>query len=116
MKLNHSELMPLRFPRTFVARWAGLLAAFVLYSATGYSAPAPRFVSRAWSVDDGLPHSRVTRTVQDPRGFLWVATAAGLARFDGVSFTDFPTPHHNAASVANIRDMVVLNDGTLLVL
>lgn len=38
-------------------------------------------------VEQGLPSERVSQVVSDRQGFLWVATADGLARYDGVSFT-----------------------------
>ena len=35
---------------------------------------------------DGLPNSSISAMVQDPRGFLWLGTQAGLVRYDGYSF------------------------------
>lgn len=87
-----------------------------LYSNACYAVADPRFVSRAWSVEQGLPHNIVNRVVQDAKGFLWVATGAGLARFDGISFEEFPTPHRAVASASNIRDLIAQPDGSLLIL
>ncbi len=42
-----------------------------------------------WSIDEGLPQITILDIVQDPKGYIWVATQAGLARFDGVRFTNF---------------------------
>jgi signal transduction histidine kinase len=45
------------------------------------TSPETRFV---WlRADDGLPSSRVNCLLQDPRGFLWLGTDAGLSRYDG---------------------------------
>lgn len=44
------------------------------------------FLIRRWTREDGLPHRRVQAIRQTPDGFLWVGTASGLARFDGVRF------------------------------
>lgn len=94
-----------------------LLACFFLaYPADGYGSDVPRFVTRAWTVEDGLPHNLVNRVVQDPRGYLWVASGAGLARFNGITFEEFPTPHRSASAVSNIRDLVALCDGSVLLL
>lgn len=44
---------------------------------------------RSLSVEDGLPDPTVTDLAQDRAGNLWVATLAGVARYDGLSFTTF---------------------------
>ncbi len=46
------------------------------------------FALRTWTSADGLPDGSVTVIQQTQDGYLWVGTAAGLARFDGVKFTD----------------------------
>ncbi|WP_170207642.1 hybrid sensor histidine kinase/response regulator [Luteibacter pinisoli] len=47
--------------------------------------PTPQF--RSYGLHEGLPSSKVHAVVQDPQGFVWVGTASGLSRFDGVSFS-----------------------------
>src|SRR5687768_15794573 len=44
----------------------------------------PRF--RLLGVGDGLPSSKVNALARDRAGYLWIATADGLARHDGVGF------------------------------
>ncbi len=44
---------------------------------------------QAWSTEQGLPQDSVHAILQDRTGFIWVATEAGIARFDGVSFSVF---------------------------
>ncbi|NWO02433.1 UNVERIFIED_ORG: PAS domain S-box-containing protein/diguanylate cyclase (GGDEF)-like protein [Idiomarina abyssalis] len=39
-----------------------------------------------WTFNDGLPSNHVNVIAQGPEGFLWVATASGLTRFDGNEF------------------------------
>lgn len=41
------------------------------------------------NVENGLSNNYVLDIVQDKRGFLWIATEAGLNRFDGYSFISF---------------------------
>lgn len=41
----------------------------------------------SYSVEEGLPQTTVWSVVQDKPGFLWVATADGICRFDGYKFT-----------------------------
>jgi ligand-binding sensor domain-containing protein/signal transduction histidine kinase len=44
------------------------------------------FVVSHWGRENGLPDNSVTCLAQTRDGYLWVGTAAGLARFDGVRF------------------------------
>ncbi len=45
--------------------------------------------AQTWGVEEGLPQSSVHGIAQTEDGYLWVATEAGLARFDGMSFRVF---------------------------
>lgn len=47
------------------------------------------FVCQVWRVEDGLPHNTVMAITQTRDGYLWLGTANGLARFDGVQFKRF---------------------------
>lgn len=47
--------------------------------------PAPSPL-RVHGVAEGLPSSRVEAIAQDRAGYLWLATADGLARYDGLGF------------------------------
>lgn len=47
------------------------------------------WVLRTWQSDDGLPNNNVTDIAETSDGFLWIATPAQLARFDGVQFENF---------------------------
>jgi ligand-binding sensor domain-containing protein len=44
---------------------------------------------RTFTTADGLPRDLVTCLVSDSRGFLWLCTAEGLARFDGYQFRTY---------------------------
>ncbi len=48
--------------------------------------PAAEFASRVWLRDEGLPNNAVQALCQSRDGYLWVGTARGLARFDGIKF------------------------------
>ena len=50
-----------------------------------------QMVSRYITVDDGLPSNKVYDMVQDDYGFIWMATAYGLCRYDGYSFNNYYT-------------------------
>jgi diguanylate cyclase (GGDEF)-like protein len=53
------------------------------------------------SVEDGLPNSTVLSVLQDLDGFMWFATADGLARYDGSEFTVFRHNTDNPNSLSN---------------
>lgn len=42
-----------------------------------------------YTVNDGLAHISLADATQDKDGFLWLATQAGIDRFDGYSFRNF---------------------------
>lgn len=67
-----------------------LVAAATLLSATAAPAAPPQrplahYTHQRWSEESDAPRP-VFAMAQDRRGFLWVATAAGLFRFDGIRF------------------------------
>ena len=86
----------MQFPwrhRTAVALAAGLLS--VIPPVHAQSHPT-QYVPTVWQTEQGLPNNSVSAMVQDRDGYLWLATNAGLARFDGVRFRifggeDFPS-------------------------
>jgi len=47
------------------------------------------YTFRSFSVAEGLPQSQVTCITQDSKGFIWVGTLGGLARFSGREFETF---------------------------
>lgn len=49
----------------------------------------PEYFNRTWSYKDGLPQNTIYDINQDHHGFLWIATANGLVRFDGVNFKTY---------------------------
>lgn len=71
----------------FLCAWAQPAPGPGLPNADAASLPlSTRYTVEQWSVRRGLPQSSVTDIVQDAAGFIWVATFAGVARFDGERF------------------------------
>lgn len=58
-----------------------------------------RIVDR-WSVEEGLPNNALNHIIRTRDGYLWIASWAGVSRFDGVRFTrvaeDLPNAHARA--------------------
>jgi ligand-binding sensor domain-containing protein len=65
---------------------------------------------RVWSKQEGLPDNSVTAVLQTRDGYLWVATSAGLVRFDGARFV----PIHSVSEKTNeiIRVTALCEDAT----
>lgn len=57
----------------------------------GFSTRAQRYSFVQYSTEDGLPQSQVTSISQDDKGYLWVSTLGGLAKFNGGEFSTFST-------------------------
>lgn len=54
--------------------------------------PARGYTVRRWTLDDGLPDSQVCGVVSGRDGYLWLATARFLVRFDGLHFVPVVMP------------------------
>jgi hypothetical protein len=97
-----------------LTRFLLLLSFFLLISA---NVLAQNYlpVARLFGVDDGLPHRQVNCIIQDRQGFIWVATEAGVARFDGLRFKIF-NKAENGLSTDQIRSIVEDAAGNLWVI
>src|SRR5688500_16746794 len=87
--------------------------ALSLLAASGYGEVRVSF--RRWSVDRGLSHRAVYSVAQDAQGFLWIATQAGLIRFDGDRFDVFGEDPSDPASIGveDVSSLLPLADGRL---
>ncbi len=82
----------MRTGRGFAWAARGVLAACALAlaapdaRATTRPAQAPGWIVDQWTREDGLPMDHAMDVVRTPDGIIWIATAGGLVRFDGVRF------------------------------
>lgn len=70
------------------SRFLLVVAACLLQAATAV-AQSGKYIQ--FTVNEGLPSNNVYQMVEDNKGFLWVETDAGIARFDGKKFQVFTT-------------------------
>ena len=56
--------------------------------------------------ENGLPSDRIRGVVQDFKGYIWIATVNGLARFDGKNFTVY---QHNSNDPSTIIDNLLIS-------
>ena len=55
--------------------------------------PEGRFKFRHYGVDEGLLNGSIKQVLEDPKGFVWVATDDGMYRFDGYRFDKLGREH-----------------------
>lgn len=65
----------------------------------------------SYTTKEGLPSNSVYRTVIDRKGFLWIATENGLARFDGRRFETYTTS--KGLTDNEIIDLFIDSSGTI---
>ena len=73
-----------------------------------------QFHHTAWSTEDGAP-SQITALAQTGDGYLWIGTARGLFRFDGVTFERYVPPPGVSLPGHNIYALQATRDGGLWV-
>ena len=76
---------------------------------------APDLQFQHIGLEDGLPNMAVDALFQDSRGFIWVGTWDGLARFDGQTFTVFRADRKDSTSISfnEIKDIAESDDGRI---
>jgi ligand-binding sensor domain-containing protein/signal transduction histidine kinase len=72
-----------------------------------------QYAHTSWGSDDGI--AAVRRIKQAPDGYLWLATRAGLFRFDGVRFTIFKAGVDTGLESSTIQDLLIDPDGSMWV-
>jgi ligand-binding sensor domain-containing protein/signal transduction histidine kinase len=72
-----------------------------------------RYQQFNWTDQHGLPQNSIGRIAQTPDGYLWLATAEGIVRFDGVRFTAFDTANTPELKSNNVAVLLVDRAGAL---
>ena len=80
--------------------------------ALGRDRTIAQFHHTAWTAKDGAP-SQITALAQTTDGFLWIGTARGLFRFDGVQFERYTPPAGVTLPSENIYTILATPDGGL---
>src|ERR1700722_15616709 len=93
----------------------GVFGALALSTGSAQQAVRPLTprVHTAWTAQDGAP-SGAWNLAQTADGYLWLATATGLFRFDGVRFELFQPTRGRALPSPNTTALLALRDGGLL--
>ncbi|HEX8338764.1 MAG TPA: two-component regulator propeller domain-containing protein, partial [Pyrinomonadaceae bacterium] len=106
--------------RPFIPRALLLLVALLAgphppASALAAEDAEPGYHSETWTTERGLPGDTVRAVTQTRDGYLWVATQAGLARFDGVRFHVFSKRNEPAFRSNECNVLLEGRDGSLWV-
>ncbi|WP_421868878.1 two-component regulator propeller domain-containing protein [Marinoscillum sp.] len=62
-----------------------------------------QYVLRSWSTEQGMASESTNEIMQSDDGYIWIATYAGLHRFDGKEFTIFNGSNSNIPSPTVLR-------------
>jgi signal transduction histidine kinase/ligand-binding sensor domain-containing protein len=71
-----------------------------------------QFYHTAWTVKEGAP-GQISALAQTTDGYIWLAAAAALYRFDGVRFERFEGAGGDALPAGSVSALKALDDGSL---
>ena len=80
-----------------------------------FPASQPQYIWQSWTREHGLPDNRIKAILQTRDGYLWVATATALARFDGRHWQILNRANVPHLPTEHFRAMAEGADGTLWV-
>lgn len=79
----------------------------LIYSILVFALPS-RAHTINYGINEGMPDNTANCMAQDKRGFIWIGTSNGLARFDGLFFSVFRHDNLNQSTISNNNIHVVL--------
>jgi ligand-binding sensor domain-containing protein len=74
-----------------------------------------QYTITSWTTADGLPSDDVRDVAVGPDGTIWLATSAGVAAFDGTTFTVHTTATHPGLPSNDLYAIGVMNNGDVWV-
>jgi len=83
------------------------------HSQTNLVLMTDEYAPRHFNKEHGLPDNQAQAILQTRDGYLWIATRAGLARFDGLKFTVFDHLTTPAMRYDDCRSLAEGSDGSL---
>jgi len=82
-------------------------------TARSVDGPLGDYTVTTWKENEGLPAGRIRGIAQDADGYLWLATDAGLVRFDGVRFDTWSALGETRLPVGAVTALVSARDRSL---
>src|ERR1700722_783685 len=92
---------------------AGMLIARTCAFALNPALDVSQYAHTVWKIRDGFAKGSILSIAQTSDGYLWLGTAFGLSRFDGVRVVPWqPRPDQRLPSTT-VSSLVAARDGTL---
>lgn len=86
----------------------------VLFPLPAFSQTEKQYTIQQFTTDNGLPSNGIKGLQWDEQtGFLWIATEAGVARFNGLDFTNFTKENTPGLTHERMAYMVKNNQGKI---
>ena len=92
---------------------AGMLMAGTCAFALSPALDVSQYAHTAWKIRDGFAKGSILSIAQTPDGYLWLGTAFGLYRFDGVRNVLWHPPPNQHLPSGTITKLVAAQDGVL---
>jgi signal transduction histidine kinase/ligand-binding sensor domain-containing protein len=104
--------------RLNIPQWRFLCLLLFLFAVSSVWAVDPaRRISQyghtAWRIQDGILRGTPYAISQTTDGYLWIGTAAGLLRFDGVRFVPWTPPDGKNLPSSDVASLLGARDGSL---
>ena len=102
------------FGRLVLPKWFLLaVVCSVLPLAANSASNSSRWFARSWQTEEGLANNAVSGITQTTDGYLWVATAVSLERFDGIDFEEIACTNFVPAPNRGVLAMIPSRSGSL---
>lgn len=109
------DLLASRYRLAFLALLFGMMiVAPRAGQALDFAVPTTEMRHVKWSIAEGAP-ANVIAIAQTPDGFIWLGTATGLYRFDGVRFEHIEAQEGDPARSLQVTALLTARDGDLWV-
>ena len=92
---------------------AGMLMAGICAFALSPTLDVRQYAHTTWKIREGFAKGSILSIVQTPDGYLWLGTAFGLYRFDGVRNVLWQPPPNQHLPSGTITKLVAAQDGVL---
>jgi ligand-binding sensor domain-containing protein len=100
-----------------IARSIVITFLFIMLLSNGIVVAQSNYQFQKLGVNEGLPHSDVLDIVQDPYGFIWIATTNGLCKYDGFNLVTYRHSNLEIYTISGTRtlSLCITSDSLMLV-
>lgn len=78
-----------------------------------FNKPVTEYTHTVWTHKDGLPSAFIYSIAQTQDGYLWLGTADGLVRFDGIRFVHWRSEMGHKVLLGAVHTVCAARDGGL---